>query len=206
MLTDRQSEILNYIRHYQMNQGHSPTFEEIRVHFEFSSLNSVFKHLKALEHKGYIRKSNQARGIELLEDVKESLFSEETPTLSIPLYGSIPAGDPTTAEGNVLDHINVDKHLLPRKEGVFLLEVTGDSVNKTGILEGDMVIVDSTKQATNNDIVVALVDGQNTLKKYTIIENTPHLMPDSDNPRHSEILPTYDALIQGVVTASFRLY
>ena len=208
MLTEKQSNILEYIRNYQMECGHSPTFEEIRVSFGFSSLNSVFKHLKALELKGYIQKNNQARGIHLLEDVKETLFSEETDKTLIPLYGSIPAGDPQTVEGNIIDTINVSHYLLPKqKEGVFLLEVTGDSMDKSGIVEGDIVIVDSQKYPHNHDIVVALVDGANTLKRYTIDSNrNTYLSPDSYNEKHKNIIPVHEAFIQGVVTASFRVY
>lgn len=204
MLPEKQSQILEYIKDYQLENGSSPTFGEIREYFNFSSLNSVFKHLKALEVKGFIRKSNQARGIELLDEVRENLFEKKDD--KVPLFGSVPAGDPTTMEGNIIDEINVSEQLLPKKDGIFLLKVTGDSMDQTGIIEGDIVIVDSTKKAKNFDIVVALVDNANTLKRYMLKDGLPHLMPESSNPRHSEIIPVNEAYIQGVVTASFRNY
>ncbi len=204
MLPEKQSQILEYIKDYQLENGSSPTFGEIREYFNFSSLNSVFKHLKALEVKGFIRKSNQARGIELLDEVRENLFEKKDD--KVPLFGSVPAGDPTTMEGNIIDEINVSEQLLPKKDGIFLLKVTGDSMDQTGIIEGDIVIVDSTKKPKNFDIVVALVDNANTLKRYMLKDGLPHLMPESSNPRHSEIIPVNEAYIQGVVTASFRNY
>lgn len=204
MLPEKQSQILDYIKEYQLENGSSPTFGEIREHFNFSSLNSVFKHLKALEVKGFIRKSNQARGIELLDEVRENLFEKRDDR--IPLFGSVPAGDPTTMEGNIIDEINVAEQLVPKKDGVFLLKVTGDSMDQTGIIEGDVVIVDSKKKPQNFDIVVALVDNANTLKRYVLKDGLPHLMPESSNSRHSEIIPLDEAYVQGVVTASFRNY
>lgn len=205
-LTAKQQQIFDYIKKYQLQHGHSPTFEEIRVEFEFRSLNSVFKHVTALEKKGYIIKSNQARGIELLDEVKHSLFEEES-DISLPLLGSVAAGNPIAENQYTTEYISVAKTLIPQmKEGVYLLYVSGDSMDLAGILDGDVVIVDTNKEPKNLDIVVALVDEANTVKRYIKKDLNIHLMPESSNGTHSEIIALREASIQGVVTASFRVY
>lgn len=205
-LTDKQKEIFNFIEEYQLSSGKSPTFKEIQTHFNFGSLNAVFKHINALTKKGYITKNNQARGIDLLPHIKERLFGENSSS-ELPLYGQIPAGNPETIEGNEIDRISISDYLVNNPENTFLLQVKGDSVDMSGILDGDMVVVNKNKPPTNFDIVVALVDGENTLKQYSKDKNsTIHLKPFSSNPAHSEIIPITEAYIQGVVIGCIRKY
>ncbi len=205
-LTDKQTQIFKFIEDFQRENGKSPTFKEIQLHFEFGSLNSVFKHIKALEKKGVIRKSNEARGIELLDRIKDELFSEEQAQRTVPLLGEIPAGSATLEEENVIDRISISDYLINNFDETFLLKVKGDSIDKTGVFEGDIVIVDQKKTPKNGDIVAALVDNESTLKVFHKDSNgLPHFMPNSTNPTHEEVIGN-EAYIQGVVVGSFRKY
>ena len=186
--------------------GKSPTYSEIKQKFNYSSLNAVFKHIKALEKKEVIHSNNQARGIELLDSVKQRLFSEKNPD-DLPLLGQIPAGNPETIEENEIDRISISDFLVRNPEKTFLLTVKGDSINKSGILDGDLVVVDTNILPRNYDFVVALVDGENTLKQY--IKNTDgtiHLCPFSTNSLHKEVIPINEARVQGVIKGSLRRY
>jgi repressor LexA len=159
-----------------------------------------------LTKKGYISKDNKARGIELLPHIKEKLFTTDKET-KLPLYGQIPAGNPTTTLGNQIDQFSISDYLIKNANDCFLLEVRGDSVDKSGILDGDLVIVSKEKEPRNFDIVVALVDEENTLKQYTRhLNGSFHLEPYSTNPAHQEIIPINEAYIQGVVIGSIRKY
>jgi len=203
ILTLKQQEIYNFIRSFQEENGKSPTFQEIKTSFQLNSLNSVFKHLRALEKKGYIGRSNEARGIKLLKEVKDKLFSK-TSTSTLPLLGSINAGTPSDAITEKIDDISIFDYLIKNPQNTYLLKVSGDSVDRTGIFDGDLVIVDRSKQARQFDIVVCLVDSEVTLKQYQIKNGISALHPFSNNPLHQEIVPKESATIQGVVTGCIK--
>jgi len=207
MLTEKQLAIFNFIEEYQIEFGKSPTFAEIQKHFNFNSLNSVFKHISTLEKKGYIKKNKEARGIELLNSVKEKLFSQKEDQNKIPLVGSIPAGTPSEIEEQIIDRISLVDYLIDNNKNKYILRVSGNSVNKSGIIDSDLVIVDIKKEPRSGDIVVALVDNENTLKRYEKDKfGKYHLYPDSTEDIHQEIIPKEEVIIQGVVVASFRKF
>ena len=200
-LTPKQEAVLKYIEKYQLKNGASPTIREMREHFNVSSDNSILKHLKALEEKGYIKKDDTPRGIKILDSVKKRLESE---SVKLPLLGYIPAGGPVLTEEYIESWYDLGADIAKKQEGLFLLKVIGDSMINAGIFEGDIVVVDSSKQPRNGDIVVGLVDGQNTVKRY-IVENGIRYLK-AENPEYSNIYPEQELIIQGVVTGLIRYY
>lgn len=202
-ITEKQEAVLKFIEKYQMQHGSSPTLREMREHFGVSSDNSILKHLKALEEKGFIEKNDTPRGIKLLNSIKEKLVAAGN-VVRIPLLGTIPAGGPVLSEEHVIDYFEVGQDLLKRPSGSFALRVTGLSMIDAGILEGDFVIATRDIEAKEGDIVIALVDGENTVKRYR--KNGQHVWLEAANPDYSDIEVGEYLEIQGVVTAVIRQY
>ncbi|QQR54709.1 transcriptional repressor LexA [Candidatus Peregrinibacteria bacterium] len=203
MLTDKQQAVLQFIEAYQMQFGKSPTLREMREHFGVSSDNSILKHLKALQDKGHLNKDDTPRGIGLLQTVKDRLETASNVT-RIPLLGMIPAGGPVFSEEHVLDYFEVGNDLLKKPQGSFALKVSGLSMINAGILEGDFVIANRDVHAKDADIVVALVDGRNTVKRYR--NENGRVWLQAENPEYNDIEPTEFLEVQGVVTAVIRMY
>ncbi len=160
-LTDRQKLIYDFLVRTVREKGYAPSIREIGSRFRIASTNGVFRHLKALEKKGYIRRVGKralemlsAQGRPVLPDVRE-----------VPVLGRVPAGKPLLAEENIEGFLSVAREIAPGRE-VFALKVKGDSMVEDGILDGDYVIVGRQETAENGDIVCALIDGEATLKRF----------------------------------------
>jgi repressor LexA len=203
MITEKQEAVLNFVEEYQMQFGKSPTIREMREHFGVSSDNSILKHLKALQEKGYLEKDDTPRGIKLLNSVRERLEAASNVT-RIPLLGTIPAGGPVLTEEHVIDYFEVGQDLLKKPDGSFALKVTGLSMIDAGILEGDFVVANRDINAKDGDIVVALVDGENTVKRYR--NKNGQVWLEAENPDYNDIEPSEFLEVQGVVTAVIRMY
>lgn len=203
-LTEKQEVVLNLIRDYQMEHGASPTLRELREALGVSSDNSILKHLDALEEKGFIsRRGDGSRSIEMLESLKNRL---DTPSESrLPLLGFIPAGGPILTEEHVENWYTVGEDMVYRMKDSYLLRVVGDSMIDAGIHEGDMVVVCGSLTPKVGDIVVALVDNGNTVKRYMRDkQGVVYLKPE--NKKYEPIYAERDLQIQGVVTGLIRLY
>lgn len=201
ILTEKQEAVLKFIEEYQMVHGKSPTLREMREHFQVSSDNSVLKHLKALEEKGFIRKDDTPRGIKLLDAVKAKLNGEEI-GVRLPILGMIPAGGPVISEEYVNGWMNVGEGIARKVEDNFLLTVTGNSMIDAGIFEGDLVVINMKIQPKNGDVVVALVDNENTLKRLVKKDGKTYLK--AENPDYEDIHPVNELEVQGVVTTLIR--
>ena len=200
-LTDRQQQVLDFIEGFQLENGKSPTLKEIKEHIGVSSDNSVLKHLAALEKKGCIEKDDTPRGIKLLDTIKEKLQSDFT---NLPLIGAIQAGGPVISEEYTEDWITVDSGKIPNPENAFMLRVTGESMINAGIFEGDLLICDSKREPRPSDIVIALVDGENTVKRLVSKGGVYHLQ--AENPDYEDIHPMLGLEVQGVVIGLIRTY
>ncbi len=192
---------MNFIEEYQLAYGKSPTLREMREHFGVTSDNSILKHLKALEEKGFIKKDDTPRGIQLLDRIKEKLSSKE---FNLPVLGFIPAGGPVLTEEYVDSWMTVGEDLAKNSEDYFLLKVRGESMIDAGIFEGDLVIVDKKRTAKHGDIVVALVDNGNTLKRLIKKDGKTYLK--AENKNYKDIHAENELLVQGVVTTMIRRY
>jgi len=201
MLTPKQKKVLDYIEKYQLNHGSSPTLREMKEFLKVSSDNSILKHLKALEQKNFIQKDHTPRGIKLLKSVKQRL---EFPDIKLPLLGTIPAGGPTMCEENVETWVSVAENIVKYPNDSFLLRVIGDSMIDAGIQEGDIVVVHAQDVPHNNDIVAALIDQENTIKRYIFNGQKAYLK--AENQQYPNIYPVNELVIQGVVTGLIRNY
>jgi len=198
MITKRQKELLDYVRGYIAKNGYAPTLEEIGRHFSLASLATVHKHLTNLERKGRIRRhANQSRALEVVPD----------PTIGravqVPLLGRVAAGTPIEAV-ETPETVTLPEELLGRGE-TFALRVRGDSMIGDGILDGDLVVVESRPTADNGSTVVALVRGDATVKKIYRERGRVRLV--AANERVAPIVARADEVqIRGVVIAVLRRY
>ncbi|MBI4481425.1 MAG: transcriptional repressor LexA [Acidobacteria bacterium] len=197
-LTKRQKEILEFIKAFVADQGYSPSLEEIGRHFGIASLNAVYKHLAALEERGFIRRSsNRARSIQIVSGSEGGV--------ELPLLGYVAAGRPIEAIPHA-EPLKVPEALVSRSGPHFVLKVRGDSMIDEHIADGDHVIVAQRTTAQNGETVVALVQGEVTLKKfYREPDGRVRLQP-ANATLPSIILDGGDVQIQGVVVAVMRKY
>lgn len=175
MLTERRKKILEFIQRYFNDYERYPTIREICSYFKLRSTNGVYEHLKALERDGYIlvdRKKSRSMKVNF----------DKISLRKLPLLGIVPAGEPIypiVEEGEYLENVN---DLI---KGAFILKVKGNSMVNAGIYDGDLISVDINKEIKNNDIVVALVDGEVTLKKIKFDKENITLYPE--NPDYKPI-------------------
>lgn len=202
VLTEKQEALLKFIEQYQLENGSSPTIREMREYFGVTSDNSILKHLKALGEKGYITKDDTPRGIKMLSSVKERM---ESGSLKLPLLGMIPAGGPVLSEEYIESWLSVGEDVIYKARDSYLLRVKGNSMIDAGMYEDDILVVCGSLEPKVGDIVVALVDNQNTVKRY--MKDSDHrvyLKPE--NPQYDNIYPQGELCIQGVVTGLLRYY
>lgn len=172
-LTDRQREILEYIESQITGRGSSPTIREIGKQFKIRSTNGVRQHLSALIKKGYLKKHEFiSRGLELTRNLASQIGR-------VPLVGSVPAGNPIDSVENIEGEIALDLSFIPKGES-FSLTVTGDSMKGAGIFDGDVVIVHKQEVAQKGQIVVAVIDGEATVKRYFPEGKQIRLQPEND--------------------------
>jgi len=172
-LTDKQKAIFEYIRDKIINHGISPTIREIGEKFNISSTNGVRQHLNAIIRKGYLKKHEFiSRGLELTQR-----FAGDVGLVK--LVGSVPAGSPIDAIENIEGEIALDTSFLPKGES-FTLTVKGDSMKDAGIFDGDLVLVQKQQIAQKGEIVVALIGGEATVKRYFPENKRIRLQPEND--------------------------
>jgi repressor LexA len=204
-LSPRQKDVLDFISARITQRGIPPTYREIGDAIGISSTNGVADHIKALVRKGYVRKepSGTARGLQLTTKAGQA---REGATIAVPLVGTVAAGSPILAEQNHDGTMYMGADMLPRKGTVFALKVRGESMIEEGIHDGDVVFVHQRPDVRNGDIVVALIDGEATVKYFFRERDRVRL-----DPAHPTMKPIYvnennDASIQGVVVGVYRQY
>jgi repressor LexA len=181
-LTQRQREILDFISASIVERGFPPTLREIGEHFSIRSTNGVNDHLKALEKKGHLRREDlKSRAMRpVLPDGGELLPLRRTPAATgnvqvvspeedmaeIPILGKVAAGQPILAVERATDTVRVDRVLIGSHREVFGLRIVGESMIEDGIFDGDYVFVKKTPTASSGDIVVAMIEGEATVKRY----------------------------------------
>ncbi len=197
MLTDRQKNILDFIQHEQREKGITPSTREIQSHFGFASQTSVMQYIAALERKGFLdRHARKARA--LITPVQKVRITD------VPIYGQIPAGMSTLTEQTIEGHVSLDTRSanISKNRGTFALRVHGDSMIGAHILDGDIVILEDSKEVHTGDIVAALIDGETTLKRYVMEQGRPYLK--AENPRYPNLIPARELKIQGVMVSLVR--
>jgi len=213
-LTDRQQEILDFIDRESAKNGYSPTIREIGERLGIRSTNGVNDHLKALERKGYIRREkDKSRTLRILKpshhhgvDATVRALTPVTTTLSIPILGRVAAGEPILAEEQALGRVQVDSFFIGTTKKVFALKVVGDSMIDDGIHDGDYLFVKKQPHANKGDIVVAMIEGEATCKRF---------FPEGERvrfqPANARLKPIYvhrdqfrETSILGVVCGVYR--
>lgn len=177
-ITDKQKEILEYIKEMILKKGYPPAVREICEAVHLKSTSSVHSHLESLEKNGYIRRDpTKPRTIEILDD-DFALTRREL--VNVPVIGTVAAGTPILAEQNIEDYLPIPAEILPNKE-VFMLKVKGNSMIEAGIYNGDKVIVAKQPNAENGDKVVALVDDSATVKTFYKENGHFRLQPENSS-------------------------
>ena len=198
-ITDRQKQLLEYIVEQIRNHHLPPSISEMAEFLKVKSKNAVAKLLNSLEEAELIKISGKARGIEVLNSLG---FSMDKGLVSVPLLGNIQAGTPHLAEEQIEEWINLPTSLIRGRRDVFLLKVRGQSMVNAGIYEDDLVIVRPTKDVKHNDIVVALLHDEATVKRFIQIKNRTYLK--AENPKFKDIYPREEWTVQGKVVGVIR--
>ena len=198
-ITDKQKEILEYIKEMILKKGYPPAVREICEAVHLKSTSSVHSHLESLEKNGYIRRDpTKPRTIEILDD-DFALTRREV--VNVPVIGTVAAGTPILAEQNIEDYLPIPAEMLPNKE-VFMLKVKGNSMIEAGIYNGDKVIVAKQPDAENGDKVVALVDDSATVK--TFYKENGHFRLQPENSTMDPIILDHVEIL-GQVIGLFRM-
>jgi repressor LexA len=208
-LTDRQEEILKFIRQFTNETGYPPTLREIGKHFQISSTFGVKRHLEALVKKGFINiESNASRGISFIKKNDDDLINKvanvENIFIKIPILGRVAAGLPINAVENLEGSLVVDPSFLKKVEEAFALRVKGDSMINAGINDKDLVIVSPKEQAKNGDIVVAMLNDEVTVKKFEYVNNKIRLIPENNSYQPIDVKSSDDFRLIGKVKGVVR--
>jgi repressor LexA len=205
-LTRRQKEVLDFIASYQVENGYSPSYEEIARGLKLASIATVHKHISALDKKNYLHRShNQSRSIDVAPRyLQEQRRNKIEASLEIPMLGTIAAGQPveTYDQRSTVSFSDFVGH-----KDTYALRVRGNSMIEDHICEGDMILVENTIEAHDGDIVVALVNGaETTLKRfYKEPGNIVRLQPANSTMSPIRV-PAQDVQIQGRLLAVLRKY
>ena len=205
-LTERQKEILEYIHEFRKERGIAPTHREICERFGYSSYGTVYKHLKLLQEKGFLRRDwNQKRGIELIRAIPGGGTIEGDGERELPYLGQIAAGRPIEALPGP-DRVAVPIHLLnPRGGDHYVLRVVGESMIDEGIHDGDFVIVQRRELAEPGEMVVALIGDDATLKRFYPEGDMVRLQPSNPTMQAFRV-PAREVKIQGIVVGLMRKF
>lgn len=197
-LTPRQQQILDFITLRISEQGYPPTIREIGEEMGIRSTNGVNDHLKALERKGFLRreglKSRALRPVQMPEtssasgNVVTALVPDNGSMVSVPVLGRVAAGAPILADENVETTVQIDSFFLgtSKTDRVFALRVSGESMIDAGIFDGDYIFVRKQLEARRGDIVVAMIDGEATVKRYEPKGDVIHFV--AENPTMGPIV------------------
>ena len=198
-ITDKQREILEYIKETILKKGYPPAVREICEAVRLKSTSSVHSHLEQLEKNGYIRRDpTKPRTIEIIDDTFNLARRE---VVNVPLLGTVAAGAPILAQENIENYFPIPVEMLPNKE-IFMLKVKGDSMIDAGIYTGDRVIVAKADTARNGEIVVALVDDSATVKTFYKEKGRFRLQPQNAS---MDPIILDEVQILGKVIGLFRL-
>lgn len=198
-ISEKQREILEYIKEEIMKRGYPPAVREICDAVNLKSTSSVHSHLETLEKNGFIRRDpTKPRAIEICDDNFYKVRQEVT---SLPVIGTVAAGTPILAEQNIDSYFPVPAEFIPNGEPSFVLKVKGDSMINAGIFSGDQIFVQCCNSARNGDMVVALIDDSATVKTFYHEGDHIRLQPENDD---MEPIIVKDCTILGKVFGVFR--
>ncbi len=199
-ISDKQKEILEYMKQEILNKGYPPTVRDICEAVKLKSTSSVHSHLETLEKNGYIRRDpTKPRAIEIIDDNFNMTRREMT---NVPMIGRVAAGEPILAVENIESYFPIPTEYMPNAES-FMLKVKGESMINAGIFDGDQILVEKCNTARNGDMVVALVDDSATVKTFYKENGHIRLQPENDT---MDPIIVKDCEIMGKVFGVFRFF
>ncbi len=198
-ITQKQQEILEYIKETILKKGYPPSVREICEAVHLKSTSYVHSHLETLERNHYIRRDpTKPRTIEIIDDCFNLTRRE---LVNVPMVGTVAAGQPILAEQNIENYFPIPVELLPNEQ-TFMLRVKGESMINAGIFDGDQIIVKQQETARNGEIVVALIEDSATVKRFYKEKGYYRLQPENDA---LDPIIVKEVLILGVVIGLVRM-
>ena len=195
-LNVQEKRVFDYLKEQIREKGYPPSIREICAALNFKSTSSVHQYIARLAEKGYIDKGDlKTRAIKIVGD---------EPTISIPIVGKVAAGEPILAQENIEDYFSIGESFFSQsdlKNETFVLKVQGESMINAGINNGDYIIVSKENTARNGQIVVAMIDGNATVKTFYKEKDYVRLQPENDT---MEPIIVKDVQIVGKVVGLFR--
>lgn len=199
-ISAKQQQILEFIKEEILKKGYPPAVREICEAVHLKSTSSVHSHLETLEKNGYIRRDpTKPRAIEIVDDSFQMVRREMT---SIPIIGTVAAGQPIFAQQNIEGYFPVPADIVPAGE-TFILRVKGDSMINAGIFDGDQIFVERCNTARNGEMVVALVEDSATVKTFYKENGYIRLQPENDT---MEPIIVQDCAVLGKVFGVMRIF
>lgn len=199
-ISDKQREILEYIKAEILNKGYPPAVREICEAVKLKSTSSVHAHLETLEKNGYIRRDpTKPRAIEIVD---ENFNLTRREMVNVPIVGRVAAGEPILAVENIENYFPIPAEFMPNEQ-TFILQVQGESMVNAGILDGDYILVEQQTTANDGDMVVALIDDSATVKTFYKENGYYRLQPEND---FMEPIIVSDVMIMGKVIGTFRFF
>ncbi len=178
-LTQKETEILFYIKKKIEEQGYPPTVREIGSGVGLKSPSSVHGYLERLEAKDYIIRSAMKNRSIVIKGQDDDLLLTKKATVDVPIIGRVSAGLPIFASENIEDTFPISSNIAENKD-LFMLRVSGESMINVGILDGDYVLIERRNNAKNGDIVLALIDDSATIKTFYKEKDRYRLQPEND--------------------------
>lgn len=199
-ITEKQQQILDYMKQEILNKGYPPTVRDICEAVNLKSTSSVHSHLESLEKNGYIRRDpTKPRAIEIID---ENFNLTRREMVNVPLVGRVAAGEPILAVENIESYFPIPAEYMPNAES-FMLKVKGESMINAGIMDGDQILVEKCNTARNGEMVVALVEDSATVKTFYKESDHIRLQPENDT-MDPIIVPNCEII--GKVFGVFRFF
>jgi len=198
-LNQKEAEAIRQIRNWIMHKGGMPSVRELMAALGYKSPHSASLIIKSLIQKGFLKKRPDG-DLQLIKNPEES--TSHALTINVPLVGTIACGGPILAQECIEGYIPVSVNLARPGKKYFLLKAKGDSMNRAGINNGDLVLVRQQQSAENGDLVVALIDNEATIKEFYRSKQVVILKPKSKNKKHKPIILTENFQVQGVVVTT----
>lgn len=197
-LKDKQLLIYEFLKDFTSQKGYPPTVREICKAVGLKSTSSVHGHLKQLEKEGLIKRDpTKPRALEIVD----SVIKKEM--INIPIIGKVTAGLPILANENIEDSFPLPLDYVKHNNDLFMLKVSGSSMIKAGILDGDLAIIEKTQTASNGDKIVALIENEATLKTFYRENDHIRLQPENDE---MEPIIVDNCSILGKLIGIYRTY
>lgn len=195
----KQLEIYEFLKKYTEEKGYPPSVREICEAVSLRSTSTVHGHLKRLEKKGLIRRDpTKPRALEILE-----LSHNNKEVINIPIVGRVTAGTPILAVENIEDTFTLPSNFVKHDKELFMLKVSGNSMIEIGINDGDLAIIEKAQDASNGEIVVALIDNEATIKRF--FKETDYIRLQPENSSMDPII-VKDCSILGKLVGIYRKY